>query len=127
VTRRGGEDGDIITGWLLQLLMILALISLLVYEVVAVGVATVSVDDTTRDVARVARDTYRADRSLSTTIRASEAAAAEENTVVDALEVVEGELVLTLSKRARTLLIHRVTPMQDVATASSTRRVRWQP
>jgi hypothetical protein len=121
------EDGGIITGWLLQLVLILAVISVLVYEVVAIGVAAVSVDDSARDVARIARDVYRAERSLPAAHAAAEAATTAEATEVVALEEVNGELILTMSKRARTLLLHRVAPLEDKATTSTTRRVRWRP
>jgi hypothetical protein len=122
----GREDGGIITGWLLQLLMILAVISLLVYEVVAVGVARVALDDTARDVARVARDTYRAERSLGAARTAAEDAVADGRADIVALDEVEGELVVTLSEQARTLLLHRVAPLEDLATATATRRVGWR-
>jgi hypothetical protein len=122
----GREDGGIITGWLFQLLLILAVISVLVYEVVAIGVARVALDDTARDVARVARDSYRADRSLTGARAAAEDAAADDRADVVGLEEADGELVVTLSGQARTLLLHRVAPLEDLATATATRRVGWR-
>jgi apolipoprotein N-acyltransferase len=121
------DDGDIITGWLLQLLAILAVISLVVYEVVAIGVAAVSVDEDARDAARVAAVSYRTDRSLPLARETADAAVTSEHTDVVSLTESNGELVITMSRRARTLLVHRVAALQDLATASTTRRVRWEP
>jgi hypothetical protein len=127
VRRPNAEDGGIITGWLLQLSSILAVVGLLAYEVIAVGVAAVHLDDTGRDVGVVARDVYRSERSLPLARAAVERELADEAAALVSFDVVDGELVLTLARRARTLVVHRVAPLQDLATASTTRRVRWQP
>jgi hypothetical protein len=122
----GGETGGIITGWLLQLLLILAVVSLLVHEVVAIGVATVTLDETTRAATSVAVASYRTDRSLVAAREAAEASAAEGTAEVVSLEERDGALVVTLAKRARTLLLHRVAPLEDLATATATRRAGWR-
>ena len=120
------EGGGIITGWLLQLGLILAVISLLVYEVVAIGVAAVGVDDTAREVARIARDAYRTDRAVTAAHQTAAAAVDDPNTGIVSLEEVDGDLVVTLHRQARTLLVHRIGPLEDLATATATRRVRWR-
>jgi hypothetical protein len=121
------EGGGIITGWLFQLLVILAVISLVVYEVAAIGVATVGVDEDARDASRAALVSYQTDRSLPLAREAAGAATTSEHTEVVSVTEANGELVITLRRRARTLLVHRVAALQDLATASTSRRVRWQP
>lgn len=123
----GAEDGGIVTGWLLQLVLILAVVSLVVYEIVAIAVVHVSLDDTSREIARVTRDAYRDGRSLVAAQDAAEDALEEERAEVMAVDEVDGELVITMSERARTLLLHRVPPLRDLATATTTRRVEWRP
>jgi hypothetical protein len=120
------ETGGIITGWLLQIVAFLAVVSLLVFEVVAIGVAHVSLDETAREVARVARDAYRDQRSLDAARAATERALEGRTAELAGLEVEEDEVVLTLTKPARTLLVHRIGPMADLATAETIRRVRWR-
>jgi hypothetical protein len=127
VARTHQQEGGIITGWLLQLVAILAVISLVVYEVVAVGVATVSVDDDARDGARAASAAYRSERSLTSAREAAEGAVDSDETEIVSLTEVDGELVITLHKRARTLLVHRIGALEGLATPSTTRRIRWQP
>jgi BMFP domain-containing protein YqiC len=101
-------------------------VSLLVHEVVAIGVATVTLDDTARSATSVAVASYRADRSLTSAHRAAAASAAEGSAEVVTLEELDGELVVALTKRARTLLLHRVAPLEDLATATATRRAGWR-
>jgi hypothetical protein len=126
VSRAHAEDGDIITTWLGQLVLLLAVFAFVAYEAVAVVVASVSVDDAARGAAREAARTYQLERSLS----AAEAAATDtlvgERAEVVAVVEEDGELVLTLHEPARTLLIHRVAALDDLATATATRRVRWR-
>jgi hypothetical protein len=121
------ETGGIITGWLLQIVVFLAVVSVLVFEVVAIGVAHVSVDETGREVGRVARDAYRDQRSLDVAREAVERSLAGRTAALAELEVEGDEVVLTLTMPARTLLVHRVGPIADLATAETTRRVRWRP
>jgi hypothetical protein len=120
------QDGDIITSWLLQVVAFLAVVALVVHEVVAIGVAHVSVDETGRDAARVAAAAYADHRSLARTEEAVRAALGDRAAELAGLEVDDEELVLTLSRTARTLLVHRVGPIEDLATTSTTRRVRWR-
>jgi hypothetical protein len=127
VPRPCADDGGIITGWLLQLVTILAVVALLAHEVIAVGVAAVDLDDTGREVGTIARDVYRSERSLPRAQAAVEAELVDRTAELVSMEVVGEELVLTLGMRARTLVAHRVAPLEDLATASTTRRVRWQP
>jgi hypothetical protein len=127
VRRSCAEDGGIITGWLLQLVVILAVVGLLAHEVIAFGVAAVHLDDTGREVGLVARDVYRSDRSLPLARAAVERELADGAVELNSIEVVGEELVVTFTMRARTLVVHRVAPLQELATASSTRRVGWKP
>jgi hypothetical protein len=127
VARVHQQQGGIITGWLFQLVMILAVISLIVYEVVAIGVATVSADDAARDGAHAAGAAYRSERSLTSAREAAEGAVSSDAAEIVSLTEVDGELVITLRMRARTLLVHRIGALEGLATPSTTRRIRWQP
>lgn len=126
-TRRSSESGDIITGWLLQVVIFLAVISFIAYEVISVLATTVSLDDTAREVARAARDEYRVTRSLD----AASETAAEVADVRDAhvVELTEDgdDLIVELQRDAPTLVIHRIGPLQDLAKVNTSARVTWAP
>ena len=125
--RYGRERGGIITGWLLQMLVILGLVSLVAYELLSVVVTNVSLDDTARQVARATRDEYRASGSLDTaTLTAHAVAEVHDARVVEVVEDGD-ELVVELERDAPTLLVHRVPALEDRATATASVRVERAP
>lgn len=123
VHRSAAERGGMITSWLLQLLVLLALVGLVVYEILAVVVTSARIDETAREVARAARDEYRAAGSLDrASAVATLVAATYDAEVVDVSEDGDG-LVIELSKQAPTLLVHRIGAFGDLTTARASSRV----
>jgi hypothetical protein len=120
---RHGELGGALGSWLVQLLVVLAVLGLLGYEAVAVGVTAFRVDDASRQVAREARDAYRSSNgSLQTaTTAAAEAAVVHDASLVDVAQDGE-ELVVTLQRQAPTLFVHRIGPLGEVTERSATAR-----
>lgn len=124
---RHDERGEIITGWLLRIVLTVAVLGLVVYEVLAVVVSTVALDDNAREVARAARDAYRVEQSLDDAVEAAQEVADLHDADVTALEEDGEDLVMSLGQQAPTLLIHRIGPLEDVTQITVTRRVAWQP
>jgi hypothetical protein len=118
-----GEQGDIISRWLLQMLVTMAVFAFVAYEAIAVGVAAVRVDDIAREVARATRDAYRVEQSLDRAQAAADDHAQRLDATLIALEDDGGELSVTVEKRARTLVVHRIGPLEDLVTPAATRRV----
>ena len=121
-----GDRGGIITGWLLQLLAILAVIAVIAYEGLAIGVTAVSAEDNAREFARAARDAYRTGDMVAATEGAEEVSRTHGVEVV-AVEVDGDSLVATIDKQARTLLVHRIGPLEDLSTQRATARARVRP
>lgn len=126
--RRGGdESGGIITGWLIQLLIFLAVLSFVAYEAISVVVTNVSLDDTAREVARATRDEYRVARSIEVaTATAVEVAAVRDARVLEVTEE-DGDLIVELQRDAPTFVIHRIEPLQNLAKVTTSARVAWAP
>ena len=123
----GNEDGGIITGWLFQVLLILALVALVAYELLSVVVTNVSLDDSAREVARAVRDEYRSSRSLDEAAAiAHEVAGVHDASVTEVFQDGD-ELVVELERVAPTLLVHRVPPLRDRATATASVRIGGAP
>lgn len=122
-----GESGDVITSWLVQILVILAVIGFLAYEILSVAITNVSLDDNAREVARAARDAYRGDQSIDETTATAEEVAATHGVTVVGVAVDGDEIVIDLEKRAPTLVVHRLGPLEDLATATTSRRIAWTP
>ena len=124
---RHDERGEIITGWLLRIVLTVAVLGLVVYEVLAVVVSTVALDDNAREVARAARDAYRVEQSLDDAVEAAQEVADLHDADVTALEEDGEELVISLGQQAPTLLVHRIGPLEDITRVTVTTRVAWQP
>jgi hypothetical protein len=126
-TRRADESGGIIGGWLLQLVVFLAVLAFIAYEVISVMVTNISLDDTAREVARAARDEYRVARSIDVaTASAGETAAARDARIVEVIQ--DGDdLIVELERDAPTLVIHRIGPLQDLSKANTSARITWAP
>lgn len=122
--RRDGERGDIIAGWLLRMLVTLAVIAFVAYEIIAVGVAAVRADDAAREVARAARDAYRVEQSLDRAEAVAEEVARERDATLVAVDEEGDVLSVTVEQRAATLVIHRVGPLEDRVTPAATSRIR---
>lgn len=120
-----GELGGIISGWLLQMVVFLAVLAFIGHEMISVVVTTVSLDDTAREVARSARDEYRVTRSIdAATLVAISTADQRDARLIDV--AAEGdELVVELGRDAPTLLIHRIGVLQDLTMVTTSARVSW--
>lgn len=123
---RVGEQG-VASGWFLQLLVILGIVGLLVYEGVALAVASISVEGAAREVAQEVRAEYRAQESLDRARAVAEEAADTRGTELVVLETDEDVLTVTLEKRANTLVVHRIGPLAERLTPTATREAPLRP
>jgi hypothetical protein len=119
-----GERGDIILGWLVKLVVSLAIVGVAAFEAGAVVVARVGADSAANDAANEAAFVY----ARGANVDAAKTAAAEEASRVDARLVdfsVDNEgraVVVTIAKRAKTLFLHRIGATRSWSEARSTRR-----
>ena len=122
MSRLRGENGDIIAGWLFRLVLWLGALALVVFEIGAVVVASVTADDAAGEVARASADAYRATGSLSQATEVAEEIATAREVELTALDEDEGALVVEVTREAETILLHRIPPAADLITRSATRR-----
>jgi hypothetical protein len=122
-TGGAGELGAALGSWITQVLVVLAVLGLVGYELVSIGLTSVSVDDASRQVARVARDAYRSsDGSLDRAAAEADGAAEAHGTDVTDVAIDGEDLTVTLSRRAPTVLLHRVDATSDLTVRSATGR-----
>jgi hypothetical protein len=114
------ERGEI-SSWFTQLLVVMVVVGLVIYEAVALAFAAVQVDDVAREVARVARDEYRAEQSLSRARALAEETAGEQEASVVDLDTDGTVLRVTVARSARTLVVHRIDPLAERLTPTATR------
>lgn len=120
------QDGGIITSWLVQLLVIMAVIGLVVFDLVAVITTAVTLEDEARVVAVRAADAYGNDNDL---VRSREAAEAEaEQQDVELLDLQQdGDFIrVEVRRRAATLWMHRIPPLRDYTLPQAVGRSNWR-
>lgn len=125
--RAGAETGGIVTGWLFQLVVIMAIIAFIGYEGIAIGLNAVNVEDSAQETARAAARSYREDQQLDNARSAAEGQASTEG--VELLDVtVDGdELSVVVQDTATTIIVHEIGAMEDIVTRRGTSTVKWRP
>jgi hypothetical protein len=123
------EDGDIVSRWLLQLVLVMAVIAFVGYEAVSIAVNHLSLDEDARQVAASTRTAYRDARDVEDAAEAGLATAAEQG--VEVTDVVPAEdgasLTFELQKQASTLALHRIEPLEGITIARTSRTVPLAP
>jgi hypothetical protein len=118
------ERGGIITGWLLKLVVSLAIFGLVAFEAGAIVVAKVTIEDIAGDAVAAAAHEYGTTKNQDAAEKAAREVAESKGAVLEAFSVVENgkAVVVTLSKPAKTLFVHRIGVTDGWAVARSTRR-----
>ena len=118
------ERGGIVTGWLVKLVISLAIFGLVAFEAGAIVVAKVTIESIAGDVLSEAREVYGMAEDAEQAEKAARAVAEQNDAVLEKFEIVENgdAIVVTVSKKAKTVLVHRIGFAEDWAIARSTRR-----
>ncbi|MGH2785789.1 MAG: hypothetical protein ACRDJ1_11045 [Actinomycetota bacterium] len=118
------ERGGIVTGWLVKLVISLAIFGLVAFEAGAIVVAKVTIESVAGDVLSEAREVYGMAEDAEQAEKAARAVAEQNDAVLEKFEIVENgdAIVVTVSKKAKTVLVHRIGFAEDWAIARSTRR-----
>jgi len=122
MTYQDPEAGDIILGWLVRLVATVAVLGLVVFEIVAVVLAAVRVDDAAGEVARAVAVAYGSSGSLERANEVAEEVASDRDVRLDLFEQDGATVVIEVSTDAQTLLLHRLPGTEDLVTRSASRR-----
>jgi hypothetical protein len=121
------ERGDIITGWLVQLLLVMAVVGLFGYELLSIAITTLTLDGDAEQVADAAAFGYERHEDLDEALAAAEEEATRRGSTVVDLVVEDEQVEVTVSKSTPTLLVHRIPGLEGTADVAATRRSRWGP
>lgn len=121
------ERGDIISSWLVQLLVVMALVGLVGYEMLSIAITTLTLDGDAEQVADAAADAYERDQDTDAARRAATDEAGRRGTEVIDLAVEDDVVFVTVSKATPTVLVHRIPGLEGTAEVAATRRSRWGP
>lgn len=123
------QDGDIISRWLVQLVLIMVVVAFIGYEAVSIAVNHLSLDEDARQVAAATRTAYRDGRDIDDAAEAGLSSAAEQG--IEVSDVVEAEdgssLTFELEKQASTLALHRFDRLDGITIARASRTVPLAP
>lgn len=113
-------------GWIIRLLLVALVFGLVVYELLALAVPSLTMDTAAHPVVDAAVSAYRSTQDLDAATRAAEHQAIGHNLQV--VEVtVEGERIrVTVTREARTLVIHRIPGLEGLRDRHYTGSRRWR-
>ena len=126
--RRARERGDIVLGWLTRVVLALVAAGIVLFDVVSVAVARVSVADDANTAARAASEAYATERNVQGAYDAAAFAAGGRGESVAPLEfrvAPDGQVSLRLSRTARTVVLGRIGPLRHLGTVSANGRGRF--
>lgn len=104
-----------ITGWLVKLLLTLAIFGVLVIEVGSPFVARAQLDGTAHEAADEARNALDTRASIQDAETVARTEAAQDSATVLAFEVqADGRVRVTVQKQAFSLIFHRVSATKDL-------------
>lgn len=118
-----GEEGDIILGWLVRLVLGVSVAALVVFEGGALGFAHLSADDAAGEVARAGAVAYRASGSLLDARTTAEEVATARHVELVAFERDGEELVVVVERAADTLVLQRIGALEGFVVRAGERRV----
>ena len=119
-----GPAGGIVTGWLLRLMLWLAVLAVVVFEIGAVVVASVDADSAAGEVARAAVVAYRSSGSLADAETAAEAVAEGRSVELMSLEEDGTTMSVEVGREAGTLFLHRLALTEDLTQRTASRDVQ---
>lgn len=122
----GDRSGDIVSGWLLRLVVFMAVLAFIGYEVIVIGLNYVSAEDAAQEVARAARTAY---------IQSQDEDDAEDDALREAdfrdvelvrFEVTDEHIIVDVTRNADTLVAHEIGFLEGMTVRTGTSRIRWR-
>jgi hypothetical protein len=118
------ERGDIVLGWLVKLIVSLAIVGVVAFEGGAVVVAHVGADSAANDASGEAAIAYSHQHDADTAKEAAEESARMNGAVVVGFEIAPGDtaVIVTVEKKAHTIILQRLGATRSWSTARATAR-----
>lgn len=124
----GSDRGDVLLNGLFHIVLSLALMGIVLFEIGAVAVNFVQVDEIGRDAARAAAAALRGGASSGEVQQAAEAGVEMQPGVrVGPVAIDHGTVTVTVSRSAPVLLADRIPPLREHLVAFATHRSNAGP
>jgi len=125
--RAKDEGGDIISSWLMQLVVFMAVLGFVGYEFLSMATTALKLDGTADRIANITADVYADAEDLEDATEAAQLAADDENVELIEVRADDRVVFVTIRGAANTLISHRIGPLDRFTHPSVTRRERWRP
>lgn len=126
--RPHGEVGDVVLGWLTKISIALALLGLVGYELISLGVTRVNTQELAGEVARAGSEVFQRSRDVQQAYLAGSVVAAEGSGVVapeDFTVEADGTVSVTVCREASSLLLHRTKRTRKWLKTCETARAKF--
>ncbi len=125
-SRLRAQHGGIVGSWLIQLVILMAVLAFVGYEGISVAVTAVRLDQTARDVAEAGADGYRTDEDLEDAENSAAAEAERQLAELVSIEESDGQIIIHVSKQAPTLVVHNIGALEGLTEPTARGRARWR-
>ncbi len=118
-----GDRGDIVLGWLSKLVVTLAVLGVIAFDLISLGTARFQAEDHAQNAVRAASEVYRTPNDLQAAYDAAYAVVAEHGDTIDPQTfsvAADGRITLTLHRTAATMLVEKIGPLRPWADVERT-------
>lgn len=125
---QASDAGGVVVGWLAKVAVLLALVAVLGFDSLAIGLGHLDGTDNADTAATAASDTWQSTHDLNAAYAtAVSSAAAAGETVLPASFRVEpdGTVVLSVRYHVRTLLVRLIPPLRPLTVVTATGQGKW--
>lgn len=112
------DRGDIVLGWLTKVVATLAVLGLVGFDAMSLGVARIQAEDHAQQAVRAAAAAYNGSRDLQAAYEAALAAVLPSADTIDPASFTvapDGAVTLSLRHETATLLVEKVPPLRQYA------------
>lgn len=125
-SRLGDETGDIVTGWLLRLVVFMAILAFLGYEAITIGMNYIGSEDAAQEVARMGRSAYRETRDEDRAEELAQAEAEFRDVELVLFEITDEHVTVEVTRTADTLITHEIGFLEGLTERTATSNIRWR-
>ena len=118
-----GDRGDIVLGWLTKLVVTLAVLGVVGFDLVSLGAARFQAEDHAQAAVRAANDSWKSAKDLQAAYDAALAEVLEHGDTIDPQTFTvstDGNITLTLHRTAATMVVEKIGPARRWAEVDVT-------
>ena len=117
------DRGDIVLGWLTKLVVVLAVLGVIGFDLISLGTARFQAEDHAQSAVRAASSSYAGSQDLQQAYDAALAEVVEHGDTIDPQTFTiapDGTVTLTLHRTAPTMVVEKIAPLREWADVART-------